>query len=397
MSFKFIHPWGRPIAGLNAKEYEHERDAASLRALKVNGLLDRAIKAFSENTFEKMDKLNYVGSNIRVTARSMPYLHRCVERACEILNISEVPAVYVIENPCLNAFTCGFSHPILCLHNSLIDRLTNEEIMFVIGHELGHIKSEHCQYDAIGRMLKFGMQKGISLIPVVGQWIEQIVAPGQEYLYYDWQRKSELTADRAGLLVCQNLRASISALAKIGGYPQKAYRAMDVNDFLDQAREFEDMGQETSNKIANFLITFRDTHPWTVQRAKELMLWVQSGEYSRVMLRNTEWLEKELDRLSSAAQKATEKYEKKREAADQAAGVAGKRAEKRTLRKQKHAAKAEAVMAQAADSEQLLREIYRSASPKQVERHTKKTLGRLIPIERDPAATLPENVGGGEA
>lgn len=376
-NFNSLRKRGMPVPCLNAKEYEHKRDAESLRAMKVNGFLDKAIKTFNEYTYEKADKIRYVGSNVRVTARNMPYLYRCVEKACEILNISEIPDTYVTESPWLNSFTSGFTHPIICINNALIDCFTHEEFMFIIGHELGHIKSEHCQYTAIGKMIKSGVQKGVSLIPVVGQIIEQIVAPGQDYLFYDWQRKSELTADRAGLLACQNLRAAISALAKIGGYPRKAYHRIDVNGFLEQAWYFEDMGQETSNKIADFLLTLEKTHPWTVQRAKELMTWVQSGEYSRVLLRGSAWLKEEAERLSSASQKATDQYGKKQTSAEKAGESEKPRAEKAALKKQKRAEKAREVMESAVSLEQAVRKTYRELSEAQIAKHTKKTIGRL--------------------
>lgn len=379
--FKHGPKWGKPIACLNAKEYEDLIDDANLTSLKTNGLFDKMVKLVGEYALEKKNAVILEGSSFRITEKNMPYLFQCVRRACDILNISEMPAVYMFEDPTINAFTTGFGHPVLCLSNCLPERLTHDELMFVIGHELGHVKSEHVQYQSMRKFILensfSGTERIFSMIPVVGPLLGQIVSTGMIYQYIAWLRRSELTADRAGLLTCQNLPAAISVLAKISGYPPKYDRKMDVNDFLEQAQNFKDMDQEVSNKVIRFLATANKDHPWAVQRARELMLWVQDGCYSRVMFRSSPWLEKQIQSAANATKKAIENHDKKQEAVEKMAERSGKRAEKGILKKQEKLVQATEKMEAVQFSEQTLREIYRETTPEEIARHIKKTVDNL--------------------
>lgn len=315
MYAKEIHKTGKTIPRLNAKEYENPRDAMYLRALKLNKNFDKVVKFAIEYGIERAYLIQYTGSNVKVTENNMPYLYNCVKTACEILEVEEIPATYVVQDPYMNAMTVGSKHPIIVLHDSLLKRLTHEELMFIIGHEVGHIKSEHCQYHMIGSFLELAITYGTSFIPLVGMQVSQALNTGLDFAYYDWSRKSEFTADHAGLLVCQDLHSAISAQAKLGGYPEEFYDCLDVDGFLQQAQEFDDLEDKAYNKLVKFTLTLDMTHPWEVQRAKELMLWVQSGEYNRILNRCSTWLMKKLRVLEQESENAKIKHEKRKDSA----------------------------------------------------------------------------------
>lgn len=95
----------------------------------------------------------------------------------------------------------------------------------------------------------------------------------------DWHRKSELSCDRAGLLVAQDTDASMSALAKLTA----GSRAHDINieELLEQAAEFEPDATGIKSRIYKYLLP-SDSHPILVVRASELDRWVRRGEYGRI-------------------------------------------------------------------------------------------------------------------
>lgn len=315
MYTKEIHKTGKIIPKLNAKEYEDPRDAIYLKTLKLNKNFDKVVKFAIEYGIERAYLIQYTGSNVKVTEKNMPYLYNCVKTACEILGVEEIPATYIVQDPYMNAMTIGSKHPIIVLHDSLLKRLTHEELMFIIGHEVGHIKSEHCQYQMIGSYLELAITYGTSFIPVVGTQVSQTLNTGLDLAYYDWSRKSEFTADHAGLLVCQDLHSAISAQAKLGGYPEEFYDCLDVDSFLQQAQEFDDLEDKAYNKLVKFTLTLDMTHPWEVQRAKELMLWVQSGEYNRILNRCSTWLKNQLTQLEKKSNDAKLEHGKKKDSA----------------------------------------------------------------------------------
>jgi len=94
---------------------------------------------------------------------------------------------------------------------------------------------------------------------------------------------SEFTADRAGLLACHDADVALRALMKLSGLPSRYYDAVNTEDFIRQAREFEEMDADKLTVLAKWLSVMGATHPWTVMRVKQLLDWVDSGGYEQVM------------------------------------------------------------------------------------------------------------------
>ena len=147
-------------------------------------------------------------------------------------------------------------------------------MQFVIGHEAGHIKSNHVLY----HLMTAYLAQIVSAIPGAST----VSLPLQTALWY-WNRMSEFTADRAGLLACQDLNAALSAIMKMSGLPLKYYDTASVEGFMQQAREFDKKYGGTTDKIIKTLTIFDEDHPWTIVRASELIKWYESGEYERIL------------------------------------------------------------------------------------------------------------------
>jgi hypothetical protein len=94
---------------------------------------------------------------------------------------------------------------------------------------------------------------------------------------------SELTADRAGILACQDVNAAMGAMVKLAGLPSKFFAQVNTEDFIAQAREFESFDSDKLDWIAKFLSGMGQSHPWTVMRAHEFLKWTDSGEYDRIL------------------------------------------------------------------------------------------------------------------
>jgi rubrerythrin len=93
---------------------------------------------------------------------------------------------------------------------------------------------------------------------------------------------SEFTADRAGLLTCQNKDAALNAIIKMAGVPQKYFNSLNRDVFLEQAKQFEMNLSDTEKTMRNVSI-LDDSHPWTILRAAELIKWMESGEYEKIL------------------------------------------------------------------------------------------------------------------
>ncbi len=266
------------LTGLRPQVYEHPSDRKTLENLEKTGGLDKLVRKCNEYGLERLLRVQLMGSYLRANADSFPDLFQCVEESCETLDIPVRPALYIQPGQ-LNAFTAGVEKPIVVLNSGLVDALTPEELLFVVAHEVGHIKSGHVLYYQIAMLLPV-------IAEVVGTatlGVGALLSLPLEVALLRWQRMSELTADRAGLLACQDVNVAINALVKLAGLPAKCFMSINTEDFIAQAREFESYDSDKLDWIAKFLSGVGQTHPWTVMRAHELLKWVDTGEYDRIL------------------------------------------------------------------------------------------------------------------
>jgi Zn-dependent protease with chaperone function len=269
------------LVGLYPQAYEHPDDAAALDALQHTAGLDNLIRAINSWGFERLLRIQLTGSYLRVTPDNFPELWRLLTTARERLSLPLVPELYLKNDEEINAFTAGVEQPVIVVNSGTIDHLDEDELLFVIAHEVGHIKSGHVLYYQIA-----------SYLPVIGSIIGDLtfnignlMGMGLQIALLHWKRTSELTADRAGLLACQDMETATRAMMKLAGLPRKYADKANPEDFIRQAKDFEAFDLSRLNKIAKYLSIYGSDHPWTVIRAKELLTWVDSGGYEQIVNR----------------------------------------------------------------------------------------------------------------
>ena len=259
------------LTGLDHTSYEHPFDHKALVALEATPGLDLVGKFITKNMVERVYTVQYTGSHLRITKDSYPQIYEYLEYACKILDVDKVPELYIEWGYNINACTIGAENPIIVLNSGLIDLCDEDEIMFVMGHELGHVKSNHMLYHMMAQVINLI----ISMVPFGGI----AAAPIQFALYY-WDRMSEFTADRAGLLCCQNKDAAVRAFMKMAGMPIKQFNDMKYQTFIQQAKDFKQLDFDGMNKVIKTISIADDSHPWTVMRAAELLNWIDNGQFS---------------------------------------------------------------------------------------------------------------------
>jgi Zn-dependent protease with chaperone function len=94
---------------------------------------------------------------------------------------------------------------------------------------------------------------------------------------YEWYRCAELTADRAALLCVQDLEPARDTFMKLAGGTTRLAAEMDREEFLRQVREYEEVDRTTLDRAYKVLLTLMRTHPFAMQRAKELETWFGAG------------------------------------------------------------------------------------------------------------------------
>jgi Zn-dependent protease with chaperone function len=262
----------RALPGLDVEQLRHPTDTRATDALKKIPGLDKLLAKILEYGLERLYYVDNVASNLRVTSAMFARLHRSLVWACKILDVSE-PEMYVTVDPIPNAFTYGHTNPFVTLTSGLVDMLSDEELFFVIGHEVGHIKAGHVLYGTMAR----NIAAVVALLGEATLGLGALLGRGLVIALLEWYRCAELTADRAALLCVQDLEPARSTFMKLAGGTTRLAAEMDRDEFLRQVRDYEEVDRSTLDRAYKVLLTLSRTHPFAMQRAKELELWFESG------------------------------------------------------------------------------------------------------------------------
>lgn len=263
-----------PLPGISSRAWEHPADRGALVALRRLRGFDAVLKALSGLVSERAVRLALLGSAVRVDERQFDHLHRVLTDVCTVLDAPRVPELFVTANPAPGAVTIGMGQPVIVLTSGLVDLLDEDELSFVVGHELGHAMSGHAVYQTLLQRL-IQLSVVLTSIPIGGLAVRAIMAALME-----WSRKAELSADRAGLLATQDPAVAFRTHMKLasGGHLEH----LDQTSFFAQGREYDEAGDLRDSVLKMLLIEAR-SHPFPVVRASELRRWVDSGDYTALL------------------------------------------------------------------------------------------------------------------
>jgi len=270
----------RTFPGLSVEEIRHPSDARATDALKKVPGFDKALAKVLEYGLERMYYVDNLASNLRVTPAMFGRLHKSLTWACKILDVAE-PEMYVTLDPIPNAWTFGHTKPFITVTSGLVDLMSDEELFFVIGHEVGHIKAGHVLYGTMARNIAAVVQ----LLGQVTLGIGAILGQGLVIALYEWYRAAELTSDRAALMCVQDLAPARSTFMKLAGGNTRLAAEMDPAEFLRQVEDYQDVDRSSLDRAYKILLTAQRTHPFAMQRAKEVERWYAGG-YAEIAARD---------------------------------------------------------------------------------------------------------------
>ncbi len=271
-------PTDRPrkiLTGIAPVSWEHPADRAALQGLRAVPGFDTAVrKILAFIGGEQGVRLIFQANAVKVGPKQFPRLHSMLDEVKTTLDWEKDVELYVSQTPIANAMAVGFDEPFIVIHSGTMSLLNDDEQRVVLGHELGHVMSGHALYHTILYLIVlFGFANlpflaGIALLPI-------------RLALMEWYRKSELSADRAGLLACQSREDSLRLNMKFAGGGDTS--AMDLDVYMEQAKEYAEGGGplDTIYKILN---TLDLDHPFSSMRAAELQKWIDEGEYDKIVV-----------------------------------------------------------------------------------------------------------------
>jgi Zn-dependent protease with chaperone function len=264
------------LTGLCSQHYEHPSDRQALDTVKKIPGIETVLKTLIKESYERAHRLYLKANTVAVTSRQLPTLQQMLLEAAFRLDLATVPDLFVTHAEEANAYTTGVEKPVMVLTSGLLELLTNEEVFFVLGHELGHWQAGHVLYKMASQLLSTATSALAELTLGVGR----LLTTPLQLALLQWDRCSELTADRAGLLAVRRVEVAIQTLMKLAGGSRVIYEQMDYQEFLRQAEEFHlDQEDSTLNKFYITLQTLYRSHPFPVGRASEILAWAKQGAY----------------------------------------------------------------------------------------------------------------------
>ena len=271
------------LKGLKLESYEHTWDIKAKKGLETVKYLSNLLKLFNKYFSDKIVTLEHYASYLEITRTQYPRIYEIFEDCCQILDIPQ-PPLFLIRNDDINAYTTGISEPLVCVTSGCVELLSEDELRFVLGHELGHIKSEHMLYHSL--VTFFDTDDGNDLI--VGTLpapVGSFAVVGLHSALYKWYRMSELTADRVGLLCVQDIHNSISALAKFAGFLTDTDDEFNLSAFLKQSEKiYKKYNEDFDGFLLGTAVALgKLTHPYTVLRVCELNKWYNEGAFDRIV------------------------------------------------------------------------------------------------------------------
>jgi Zn-dependent protease with chaperone function len=268
-----VLPEDQRLKDISSKAYEHPADRAATAALQQIPMLDQVVRKLIEFGYERALRQVFLAGSVKLGSEQLPDAWAAHRAACARLDLEDVPDLYLTQFPITNAAAIGSGRPMVMVNSRTVELLDEEELRTVLAHEAGHVLSDHVLYrTALMILLSVGtrslpLMAGLPLLAV-------------RLALLEWFRAAELSCDRAATLVNRDpLVTSRTLMVLAGG---AASRKLNLDAFLKQAAEYEEW-EPGWDKLSRLRIELAQTHAFPVRRVSELMKWVRSGEYDRVM------------------------------------------------------------------------------------------------------------------
>ncbi len=246
----------------------------ALQGNVVEEIIKLAKIPFSDSYYRSMLE----GHSFKVEEGTLSRYYNIFNEIKEALQFTEPVDFYITGDPSVNAFAIASQEEgepnIINVNSSLIQLMTDDELRFVIGHEMGHLINKNA---TLVKLINFVFPHGAT-IPITLQYKIRL-----------WQQLSELVADRFGYMAMPNLNVCISAFFKMSSGLDFNKMDMKVEAFLEDNKKRLEYFR--NDKGINFA-----THPINPIRVEALNQFSKSVFFNEIGTSKEE-LEKGMEEL----------------------------------------------------------------------------------------------------
>jgi Zn-dependent protease with chaperone function len=226
----------------------------------VSGIFILVVLVLSYSSMQSQHQMLLQKATL-ATDEAVPGLGKIISDNKKRLQVEPID-IFIAPHRSLNAYTFGLSTPkAIVLHSALFRVMDADEIQFILGHEMGHVALGHTWLNSlIGGMAGIPAPYAASyLLALFFRW---------------WNRSCEFSADRAGLLACNNPSKAVRALIKL-----EAGTSALSPETLE--RILQKIEAEDDNPVSS-LLELAATHPMIIKRIEQIKNYTASPEYKRI-------------------------------------------------------------------------------------------------------------------
>lgn len=223
--------------------------------------MERLVKELKQHKEAEANRRRLLASALRITDSVLPSLMKAVDVAQRITHLEDADVeIYIHSDPQQSAACMYFDGGglFVMISSGLFENLTPRQLLFVIGHEFGHVIYGH---HALPARAILARERGCSA--------------EQALRLMSWARRAEISADRVGLLCCQDLSAATRALIKLSCGLTEDRIEFDVEEYVSQMKDIERISREVRD-----VQDFYSTHPFNPIRVVALDYFWQSQTLS---------------------------------------------------------------------------------------------------------------------
>ncbi|MCL7764086.1 M48 family metallopeptidase [Polaribacter sp. Z014] len=255
-----IYTNNRADIDLNLLVYDGDRDYVI--AFQQDDLIQKTLEKVNKNSGKFKSRKHLLKSSLRLTKTLAPMLHEIGEHCKKTLKLKADIEFFVYQGDTFNAscYPPDDNKLYIILSSGILERFSKEELTFVVGHEIGHVLFEHFDYP-VRQILDTG---------------ENDLAPIHAMKLYAWNRNAEISADRAGLLCCQNFEAVGRTFFKLSSGVTTDSLDFQLNAYIEQFVDLEEVLNDSNLDPSDWY----STHPFSPLRIKALELFNKSETYA---------------------------------------------------------------------------------------------------------------------
>ena len=241
-------------------KYRFEGETTLVKVLEEDFGLKNYYEIFNNEEGLKDVVNSLLSRGVKLNKVIAPRLYQICSNVKETLNYNEEIDFFIISDVNFNAYSIngfGFVPHMICLTSSLVQSFSDDELAFVIGHEIGHLIFKHSQLNVVKVILMSSKKQKVST-----QVANTI---------YRWQKYAEISSDRMGYMAQPSLETIGKVFFKFASGLCEEHLKFNIKEYLKQLDMIKDMSRSE----------FYSSHPSHLVRLKCLEFFSLSELYSK--------------------------------------------------------------------------------------------------------------------